>query len=423
METLALGLMIVLGLLLAGQFPIAFYYISVLRRRPPQLLEGAELPKAAVVLCLRGSDPFLERSLAGLLNQDYGDYEVHVVVDHPEDPAVEVLNACLDRHRADPGTREGQPEIHVEFLRNPSPHCSLKCSSLAQAIESLDDSIEIVAQLDADTEPHASWLRELATAFQDKQVAVATGNRWYLPDNPTMANLVRRAWNAAAIILMFLKQIPWGGSLAIRASVLRDSDLLDRWRHALCEDTMLLGHAKRLGMKVAFVPSLMMPNREDCEFRGYYRWVKRQLLVARLYHSGWWLVLLHGFSTGLLWLASLAVAIVAWIAGEQRAAAIGLLTAIGYPSVLIGLQAILAAAIHGVLRAKGEPIRRRSWRDCLMTPIAVFVTQFVYIGALFQSCFLREVEWRGIHYDILAPFQIQMREYHPYRGGNEGNSL
>ena len=42
-------------------------------RRSRRTVDSATLPKAAVILSLRGSDPFLPRTLKALLEQDYVD--------------------------------------------------------------------------------------------------------------------------------------------------------------------------------------------------------------------------------------------------------------------------------------------------------------------------------------------------------------
>ena len=44
---------------------------------------------------------------------------------------------------------------------------------------------------------------------------------------------------------------------------------------------MLKTQLGAIGQRVAFVPSLMMVNREDCSMGVFFRWVKRQLLTAR----------------------------------------------------------------------------------------------------------------------------------------------
>ena len=75
-----------------------------------------------------------------------------------------------------------------------------------QVVKSLDDSYEFIAQLDADTIPHRSWLRELAAALEGEHVGAASGNRWYMPTEPDCGSIVRYLWNAGAVVQDVLVQ-------------------------------------------------------------------------------------------------------------------------------------------------------------------------------------------------------------------------
>ncbi len=77
---------IIAGLIL-GQSALLFAYVRFLYwfRRPA--LADSECPRAAVVLCVRGLDPFLPACLKGLFHQDYPDYDVWIVVDSIHDAA------------------------------------------------------------------------------------------------------------------------------------------------------------------------------------------------------------------------------------------------------------------------------------------------------------------------------------------------
>ncbi len=152
MVWLALSIVATLALLVLGQVVLAAGFARQLRK-PQPTLDDAACPPVAVILCLRGVDPSLEHCLDGLLDQDYPRYEVWIVVDHADDPARGVAEQAIRRRGA------GNVRIHV--LSRPRETCSLKCSSLLEALAAIDDSYAAVAFLDADTVPHRSWLREL----------------------------------------------------------------------------------------------------------------------------------------------------------------------------------------------------------------------------------------------------------------------
>jgi len=77
--------------------------------------------RTAIVLCLRRTDPFLGEVLESLLEQDYPDYQLHVVVDNRQDPAWQVAQSLADRYGAD--------RVCIEALDERQDTCSLKCSA------------------------------------------------------------------------------------------------------------------------------------------------------------------------------------------------------------------------------------------------------------------------------------------------------
>jgi cellulose synthase/poly-beta-1,6-N-acetylglucosamine synthase-like glycosyltransferase len=383
-------------------------FLRVLWRFRRTRADADYCPKAAVILCLRGCDPFLQKCLESILTQDYPDYEVHIVVDRVEDPAWKVAESLVERY--------GAKRAHIETLGTRHGTCSLKCSSVTQAIDGLDDSIEVVALVDADTLAHPTWLRELAAPLKDERVAVTTGNRWYMPESSTWGAMVRYLWNAAAVVQMFWDGVCWGGTLAIKRSVLVDGEILDRWRHAICEDTMLFQRLRERKMRVEFVPSLMMVNREECQLGACFSWIRRQLLNMRLYHPLWPLVLLHGVGTTLVLIVTVAAMAIAAIGGNWAAAlwcAAGLAV---YESIMVSLLWPLEFAVRRIAQAQGGATRWLSARTIFRLVPAIVLTQFVYTFALFGAHFARKVSWRGIHYRIAGPWEIERLDDSTYDG-------
>jgi glycosyltransferase involved in cell wall biosynthesis len=378
-----------------------------------------DCPKAAVVLCLRGRDPFLEECLELLLQQDHPDYQLHVVVDNRQDPACQVAQSLVERY--------GAERVCVETLEERHTTCSLKCSSVTQAIGRLDGSFQVAALVDADTMPHKSWLRDLAAPLADESVGAATGNRWYMPSGGSWGALVRYLWNAAAIVQMYWYEVPWGGTLVVKRKVIDELDLLGRWRRAFCEDTMLYRQLGRRGLRVKFVPALMMVNREDCGLGACRSWISRQLLTMRLYHPLWPLVLLHGFGTTLL----LAVAVIATVVAALRRdwpAALwcggGLVV---YEAIMVGLLAPMEMIVRRIIRSQGGRTGWLSARTVFRLVPAIVLTQVVYTFALIGAQFARTASWRGVRYSIRGPWDIERLDDPPYSGETasaaDGHSL
>jgi cellulose synthase/poly-beta-1,6-N-acetylglucosamine synthase-like glycosyltransferase len=403
-EAAMIGFWTLLGLI-AAQTALTVGFVRTLRARPRPAPAVPYTPKAAVVLCLRGTDPFLADCLDALLQQDYPDYAVRIVVDQPDDPAWDVVRAALPR--------AGTVPVHAASLTDRRDTCSLKCSSLTQAVAGLDESFAVIAQLDADCVPHRTWLRELVAPLADPRCGAATGNRWYMPAEPSWGALVRSLWNAAAIVQMYCYGIPWGGTLALKMAVVRQADLLERWRSAFCEDTLLYRVLRRIGLKVAFVPSLMMVNREGCDVAGFVRWGCRQLLTARLYHPAWPAVVGHGLATTAataVWLALLIAAV-----GQQAWTAAAWLAAGGacYWLAMPVLLAMIERAVQRTMRLRGEAVPRPSFRTAAWRLIAIPWTQVVYLVALVSALLVRRVDWRGVVYQVGGPGRIRLIAYRP----------
>jgi cellulose synthase/poly-beta-1,6-N-acetylglucosamine synthase-like glycosyltransferase len=404
----------ILTVSLAGQFLLAAAFVARLKRSRHPLINDVDAPSAIVVLCLRGSDPFLESCIDGLVNQDYPNFRVCFMIDHDQDPAAQILRSTLARHAFG--------NYDIKTLNSPLNTCSLKCSSLIQAIESVE-GVDFIAILDADTVPHRTWLRELATALIPANIGAATGNRWYMPNQHTTGALIRYLWNAAAVVQMYFCQIAWGGTLAIKLSSIKRAGLLDRWRTSLCEDTMLRKQLAMIGQGVTFVPSLMMVNREDCTLGSFVAWVQRQLLTARLYHPLWIAVASHGLSTAILLAFGWMVAILCVMNREWTSGVMLILSLLGYRAGMLAMAPWMEAAVASVVRRRGETTEWQSGLTWTRMAWLAFLTQWVYTWALVRCLFMRSVDWRGISYRVRGPWNIQMLGYRRYSTGDRDDPL
>jgi cellulose synthase/poly-beta-1,6-N-acetylglucosamine synthase-like glycosyltransferase len=408
-------LFIIAGLVVV-QGVLVIWFTTALWQWKRKLIEDSCTPPAAVILCLRGPDPFLAECLKGLSQQDYPDFQIHVIIDHPNDEAREIFDAFHDEclRSSHEASQKFVQRTRVHFLESPFSTCSLKCSSLLQVIKSLDSETEFIAQLDADAIPHPTWLRELATALQDDDVGAATGNRWYMPSDPSLPALIRYGWNAAAVVQMFCYRIPWGGTLAVRTALLQDDALLSKWQNAFCEDTPLFSYLRSRQLRVAFVPSLLMINRENCTLEGFFRWVRRQLLTTRLHHPAWPMVVLHGTTTTLFPLLSAGLLVVALATRNYEVGFNSFLGLVVYGVGMLGLLIPMEMAVRRIIRGRGQDA---SWTSPIVLAkiiLAIPLTMLVYALALASTSVLKRTEWRRIEYEIRSGKQVRMLGYRPY---------
>ena len=411
-----LSVVILVSLLVfaAVQAVLVVGFVRVLRSEPADCVAAEDCPKVAVVLCLRGGDPFLPQCIQAILNQDYARYDLHIVIDHVDDPARRIVDESIAEHDGD--------NVFIQFLTDRLDTCSLKCSSLVQVARGLDASYDIMAQLDADTVAHSSWLSELVAPLSAEDVAATTGNRWYMPNEVSWGSMVRWLWNSAAVVQMFCYRIPWGGTLAIKLEIVRNTDLLERWSRAFCEDTMLAGFLKKRGLRVVFVPSLLMVNRESCGLTDFSSWVSRQLLTARLYHTSWPLVAGHAVLSSGLMVAGIALLVAAAAAGQTESMIVtGAGLVIFQASNFALLWQLEVAAMRAVGR-RGETRDRYTWSDLIRMPVAVALTQYVYAVALTRALLTRSVSWRGAIYEISRSKQIRLVHDEPYVAHGDGTT-
>lgn len=363
--------------------------------------------KAAVLLPMRGADPFLDRTLQALAAQSFPDYQVIIIVDHVSDPAWEACQAFLQQH-AD------ADRFTLQELQHRRTTCSLKCSSLIQAVQQLGDDVEWVVLTDADVVPHETWLQELVTPLLDPGVGLSTGQQWFVPSRPTLGSVVRSVWNSGAIVPTVLLGHPWAGSTAMRRVDMLRSGLLDDWSRSIVDDGPMATALHRIGLKVQFVPSVIMLNREQTTVRFCWSYLRRMLTWSRLFESTYPLTVFHAtlLQGSVLWTLGLALAM---ILQSVNGSAFCLLL-----SVLVFWLANLVA-YYDIRRAvrRHSHDRRLAWPPvtlvgCAITCVAIPLTHLIYAISSWRAYLVREVKWREITYRIDRAGKVQMVDYRPF---------
>jgi glycosyltransferase involved in cell wall biosynthesis len=358
-------------------------------------------PEVAVLLPVRGADPVLRDCLRGLCRQDYPSFEVRIVVDSADDSAWPAIREVLSEFPA--------ARVTTVVLTERLPGCSLKVSALLQGSEGLDDSCEVVAQIDADVVPPPGWLRELARPFRDPQVGAASGLRWYHTHSTAWGSLVRGLWGAGAAVQMYNLGILWGGSLAYRASLLRDPALRELWARCFVEDTSVVRHLRRRGLKLRILPRLTMINPEAISLGGCFRFIRRQVLCVRLHHPAWpWVLFL---TLGMALSAPLAVgaAVACWLEGADWLAwtVLGTLVA----AVLgTGLPLVWIDGYFYYTAPEDEPLATLHPKHIPVVPLTIVLQ----LAALISACRLRTIDWRGVRYAIGGRDSVRRLDYAPY---------
>lgn len=393
-DSLALGLIGWFALLALLYVAQAAFIIRHLRRGATLPLADAECPPALVVLCLRGGDPFLKRSLSRLLAQDYPHYRVRIVVDSPQDEAHRYLTEVWGDH----------PPSHVEVQSLTSRYdtCTFKMSGILQGTATLPEGTALVALMDGDTVPHPTWLRELAAPIIRGRAAVSTGNRWYFPDRPTLGSMCRFWWNAAAVPQMALFHVPWGGTMALRRDVIGDERLRDRLQHACSEDTCTAQFAAEQRLPVWFEPSLLIVNREEIGLRSFFDFQTRQLLFTRLEFGGyWWMA---GF--GLLSLSMVLYPLLRLCGLPASPLTDGCFLAYFLAS-WAGVFA-LGMTVRQVLARRNERLGGWDGRRWWWAILAAGLMPLLHTAGVCRAAVMRRVRWRGVRYRVGGRPRVQV---------------
>lgn len=386
---------------------LTLIFLWYLRSYKPQLLPDEKLPKTAVILCLRGADPFLHNCLRSLLQQNYPQYDLKLIIDSQEDPAFKIVTETINEL--------GATNVQISILRAVHHNCSLKCSSLIQAVSDLDNAYPVIAFIDADTVVHPNWLRELVTPLLDDKVGLTTGNRWYVPTGNDWGSLVRYSGNVSTVVQMFLFQIPWGGTLAIKTEVLNRIKLLDKWGEVLTDDMLLHKLIKQQKLQIKFIPSLLMLNQEESSLGNLLESLKRLIISSKLYHPGWLAIISEAYSSILV--PNLVIIIIFYLLLQSQWYA-GFLLFSSYISYTIGLvllMLLMEISIHHILHNQGKKIPKLSPLIILKMLISIPLTQWIYGLIILSSLWTSSITWRGLTYRIQGPENIRLIEYRPYQ--------
>lgn len=404
----AFAIFILVLIIDAAHYASLFGFLHRMHRKAWHVPERPFEPKTAVILTLRGADPFLNRCVEGLMKQDYRNFTLFFVVDHETDPALPIVRELMARNR------DAGPECQLVIVREHLKTCALKCNSLVHVVKTLDASWEVVVTVDADTTPRPNWLRELVEPLSDSRFAVTSGLRWYVPDRNNFGSLIRMLWNIAAVNQMAFSQIPWGGSLAIRRDVFEKGQLLETWKRTFTDDVPIFAVVRKMGARTIVTPSLLMVNREVCTLRAFYPWVKRQVLYARLYHPAWGLVLGQAFFLTAPLIAAFGLGVYALGASLPSVAAWSFGAIAAYVLGVLGALLIMDGDVRRYLRGQGEFIPAQTFGFAVKTMFAIALTQAVYSFAILGIYRMKKVLWRGVWYAIDARKNVQMIEYVPY---------
>lgn len=416
------GDVLTISLITAGLFAVLVIYQTVriltyvrtIRPVPPTEVDDAGLPKFAVLMPLRGDDPFLSSAINSVLDQDYPNFELHIIVDHPNDPAWQSVREVLDKRPAD--------NVRVSVLEDKPPTCGLICSAVRQFIRDLDDTTELVIVCAADMTVPRNWLKEAAVILQDPKVGATLGNRWFMPREGQLGSLVRYVWNSAANVSLYHNRGVWSGGMALRVKDVRALNLPEIWGRSMVEDMTVAEPLEKAGLILQPAPTIVVVNREETTVPGNFRFIRRQLLFTYLYHPRGFRMITDFALMSIVGIVAITLAIFSLATGHQDAAATlgGTIIAAG---VLLGSGLLwMESRVRRIMRARGEATTPIRFLTILKLPLALLIAQVQHLLTIPACLMTRRVLWRGITYRLDSAYDVKMDAYHPFEQRSEAEA-
>lgn len=386
---------------------IAVYFRTKLVLQTFEPATDGQSGLASVILAIRGHDPGLRENLLGLLEQDYENFDIHLVIDHRRDSAWDMAHQIKEQFDHD-------HRISIHEMTKPIKTCGLKCSAILQALEQLHPNTKYMLLIDADVIPHKSWMSQLVAPLADKKIGVVTGNQWFEPKSLSVGSILRSLWNAGAIVPTAIYNNPWAGSFAMRMEDVRKARLPKIWRRSIVDDGPIRKALQPLGLSIYFAPNLIMVNREKCTLGYVFRYIRRMLTWSRIYETTFLNTVIHAaLSVGLI-LAAFVSFVSSLVFGDWQAATIvgtgmaiaGLLSACSYLAVRNAVS--LSAGTRG--EELGVASLARVAVVLALTPFAYMIYGF----SCLQACLCQHIQWRQITYRLNGKSQVKMVRYQPW---------
>ena len=370
---------------LRGGLRFARYLEAELKQEYPEFT-----PFVTVFVPCRGVDDGMRENLLAILGQEYPAFEIIVVADRADDPALAVVaEACRSFDR------QTSPSVRV-VIAGAATDSGQKVHNLRAAVGEADPQSAVFAFVDTDARPSSRWLRSLVAPLSDRSIGAATGYRWFVARGGAAAHL-RSVWNASiasALGAQRDKNFCWGGSTAIRRETFEQVKVAERWRGTVSDDFTMTRVLHEAALPIKFVPQCLTPSFESCSFHELIEFTTRQLKITRAYAPHLWKAVLTGsllFGLGFFG----GISLVAGRAAMGRSFATPLI-------LLLVIFALGMMKSYLRLRAVRLVIADRRLRS--FTTTLAHLTLWPLASLLFLwnalAAISRRITWRGITYEL-----------------------
>lgn len=351
---------------------------------------GTYQPPATIILPCCGIDNRLRETVDALRRQSYSEYDVIFVFESTADPAYGVVGQW---------TADWGPLRCRRVVAGRAERRSQKVHNLLAAVAQVAGDRQVLAFLDSDAVPRPRWLADLVAPLSDETVGAASGFRWYSAEG-SFVNGIRSAWNAATVSYLHDDRLNfcWGGSTAIRRSTFESCRVAARWQGALSDDYQVTRAVRDAGLKVRFVPQCLIPCHEPTDFRSFWGFARRQLIITRVCAPSLW-------KAGLLLAMSFNIGALAMFVGMVATAVDG---AYGWAAVCGGVWLLLLLMAKTKNALRQDAVSRVltspdwTWRDWAHDVLGCELLGMIHLALLLSSARSRRVVWRNTEYEMVS---------------------
>lgn len=349
---------------------------------------------AVIVPCKGTDDPHFGDNLVNIISQEYAGPSQYVFcVESDSDSALPLLHRLEREHE--------HIQVCVAGLATTSAQ---KTFNILKGMD-LAGKVEIFQFADADIDPHPTWLKEMVAPFGDPKVGAVTGTFRRVPITQDFRLGNYLAGFFGSIIVLGMSADPlralWGGSLAIRSSVVEQIQLRERLATEIVDDIAIMQALHQHRIERRFVPSCTLKSYCEMSVRASIEWLVRQIQFMQIYFKGLY-VFCHIF--GLSYSVSILTAPLLFAYGVASADWTAMGTSVGF---------WLSVMLAGSLLRLGVPINRTSTSPTdatfrllpwmLISPIAIVAGTYALLITLFRlRAGILKMDWRGIEYHVQA---------------------
>lgn len=351
-------------------------------------------PRAVVIVPCKGNEIGLLENLESIVDQDYPDFSVVLVVESEDDPAVGPIEELKLR----------SPVPIRLLIAGLSENTGQKVHNLRAAIERSQSKAEVVAFADSDARPRRDWLRNLVAPLKEPGVGCTTGYRWFFSPSGSVSGEMLSVWNASITSALGPDDkvnFCWGGSTAILSDTFRRLGIAAAWKNTISDDFVLTRCVRRNGLGIRFVPGCVLPSFQDPRFAGFFEFTTRQMKITRVYSPRLWRISLV---SSLIFTSSMAAGVtlfaISRTGGRVATGAImSVILLLGTGKSWLRLDALGAVLVDQSARLKRQrPIHMVLWP---LTPLVFFLNDIL-------ALFSKRIDWRGVRYELVSSVETRV---------------